>query len=263
MAGIFDSWKNTSPIPFTQYESIYTVNINNRLKNITNNQEKKEKDKFERFLDVLGRTNYPTITPSEEQSPSSETEENYSIPEGEGWYTERQPKEGETFNKDGETYIWRKDEDNVLRAYPKDPKININSPSREDRFSRLNDLIEYKNMPLEELLKREGLNKQIKITSHIRSNEHNRQIGGAKRSHHLQETADQFGYLGAYDIVPNNISYEQLYNLLTNNPNVVSWMKVNGYNINDETNRKGYRPHFHLGRDRFNTTSNFSWSYQS
>ena len=107
-------------------------------------------------------------------------------------------------------------------------------------------------MPLDQLLAQTGLDKIVVITSHERTPENNRKNKGAKNSWHLKSRADAAGRMAAYDVVPRDgYTFDDLFNALVNSPEFTEWATVNEFNINPETNRSGYRPHFHLGPDFF------------
>ncbi len=113
-----------------------------------------------------------------------------------------------------------------------------------------------KNMDFADLLTLTGLDKYINITSRIRSEEHNRRIGGSKNSWHLESRARSAGHMGAIDITPKRgYTFSYIFNKLTQNPTFQAWAKLNRYNISDETDRPGYGAHLHLGPDYFGYNS--------
>lgn len=137
----------------------------------------------------------------------------------------------------------------------KETKISDND---DNWFSVSDDLEEdqpnYKQMSLQQVLDKSGLNQYVKITSGYRS----QNIGTAgSRSWHKKK--NEYGLSMAYDITPKNgISFDDMFKKIKGSQIMTDWLRANNFNINDETDAATLRrtggtgAHFHIGPDKFN-----------
>lgn len=114
--------------------------------------------------------------------------------------------------------------------------------------------VNYKSWDLATAIKNSGLDKYIRITSGFR--DHNVGKAGSKSNHRRK---NEFGHSMAYDIAPvNGQTFESMYQAIKGNETFQSWLKGNGFNINDETTAEalaktgGTGKHYHIGPDAFN-----------
>lgn len=112
----------------------------------------------------------------------------------------------------------------------------------------------YKSWDLATAIKNSGLDKYIRITSGFR--DHNVGKAGSKSNHRRK---NEFGHSMAYDIAPvDGQTFESMYQAIKDNDVFQSWLKGNGFNINDETTAEalaktgGTGKHYHIGPDAFN-----------
>lgn len=153
---------------------------------------------------------------------------------------------------------------------PDYPSLNIDNPIKSVGKTRENinvkqtqsyqsDNDNISNMSFEDMLKKSGLSDSVHITSHWRDKQHNKSVGGAERSEHLQYVAKEYGSQGAFDVVPKGMTFKQLRDKMLNNDLFVQWMKYHRYNLIDELDKN----HFHIGTTKFNQNRKLTWLHTS
>lgn len=224
---IVSSYNNNTNVPYSVYQQANDPVRHVRTQKSFLDNTLNGNDKLDRFLNLMSQRLYDsTSTQSASSTSTSSTDDEDDNVQLESVYNlgTQSVEEDEGTNDDNK---------------------------KKEQTLKYNTASQYYNMPLDKLLQVTGLDSIVNITSHTRSDKHNAEVGGAQHSWHLQSRASASGHMGAYDIVPKNGDFKQMFDALTSNEAFVEWAKANNYNINDETNRSGYGAHLHLAPDWF------------
>ena len=143
---------------------------------------------------------------------------------------------------DNSFYNWVSNVSSTDSSDSNSSQLNINNTQETiNNFSKDNDSVS-NDISFEELIKQEKL--PVRITSSFR-----------KGSEHNHGKKDSKGNSMAYDIVPTNGDFEDLFNKIYSNPRIVNWLKQRNWGVLEELTpdvmrvTKATGKHLHIGPD--------------